>query len=107
MSEGDKRSGGAARVFFAWRRGTPAYMAGYPSAMATMRSIAVALALCVLPCSAFGALGHVNPLIMNRRHVPTVKFSRLTPSCQFAPGPGATAHPCKIPKPRLMRLPKP
>ena len=71
-----------------------------------MKQVVVALALCVLPSSAFAALGHENPLIMNRRHVPTVKFSRLNPSCRLL-ARGGLARPCKIPTPQTMRSPLP
>ena len=62
----------------------------------------ILLAACVAcmasaPFSASGAKGHRNPLIMHRKHVPTVEFDRLRQHCRLTAHRDSEHHGCKIP----------
>ena len=61
-------------------------------------SLLVACLVCASTSTvAFAARGHRNPLIMHRKHVPSVEFDRLDQSCRLMAHRGAKRQVCKIP----------
>jgi hypothetical protein len=53
--------------------------------------------LASVPTSALAARGHLNPLIMHQKHVPTVKFEHLAQPCHPMARLHHKRHACKIP----------